>query len=253
KNIITVRVDSTRRIDIPPEGGLVDYMPFGGIYRNVRLVIVENIHIIWSFVEIIEATKKSAIIHPKYELSNLYNEDKKATIITQLIDQNNKTVITKERTLIIKTGKNTIKQEQISFPKPELWYPNHPYLYNVYTQVKIGNRICDDFNTKIGIRKFEFKDDGKFYINGESFKLRGLNRHQMFPYLGGAMPDRGQRKDAEILKYGLGVNFVRSSHYPANPSFLTRCDEIGLLVLEEIPGWQYIGDKEWKILAKKNV
>ncbi len=83
--------------------------------------------------------------------------------------------------------------------------------------------------------------------------LRGLNRHQMFPYLGGAMPDRGQRKDAEILKYDLGVNFVRSSHYPANPSFLTRCDEIGLLVLEEIPGWQYIGDEEWKNLAKKNV
>jgi len=81
--------------------------------------------------------------------------------------------------------------------------------------------------------------------------LRGLNRHQMFPYLGGAMPDRGQRKDAEILKYDLGVNFVRSSHYPANPSFLTRCDEIGLLVLEEIPGWQYIGDEEWKILAKR--
>jgi len=253
KNIITVRVDSTRRIDIPPEGGIVDYMLFGGIYRNVRLVIVENIHISWSFVEIIEATKKLVTIHPKFELNNLDNKNKEATIITQLIDQNNKTVITKETTLIIKTGKNTIRQEQISFSKPELWHPNHPYLYNVYTQIKIDNRICDDFNTKIGIRKFEFKDDGKFYINGESFKLRGLNRHQMFPYLGGAMPDRGQRKDAEILKYDLGVNFVRSSHYPANPSFLTRCDEIGLLVLEEIPGWQYIGDEEWKNLAKKNV
>ncbi|GAH41182.1 unnamed protein product, partial [marine sediment metagenome] len=114
KNIITVRVDSTRRIDIPPEGGLVDYMLFGGIYRNVRLVIVENIHIIWSFVEIIEATKKLATIHPKFELNNLDNEDKKAIIITKLMDEDNKEVITKETILIIKTGKNTIKQEQIS-------------------------------------------------------------------------------------------------------------------------------------------
>ena len=253
ENIIAVRVDSTRRTDIPPEGGVVDYMLFGGIYRNVRLVIVENIHVSWSFIEVIEASNKLAIIYPKYELNNLYNEDKKAIIITKLRDEDNKEVITKETTLIIKTGKNTIRQEQISFSKPELWHPNHPYLYNIYTQVKIDNRICDDFNTKIGIRKFEFKDDGKFYINGEPFKLRGLNRHQMFPYLGGAMPDRGQRKDAEILKYGIGLNFIRSSHYPANPSFLKRCDEIGLLVLEEIPGWQYIGDEEWKILAKKNV
>ncbi|OGD13719.1 beta-galactosidase [Candidatus Atribacteria bacterium RBG_19FT_COMBO_35_14] len=253
ENVIAVKVDSTRRIDIPPEGGVVDYMLFGGIYRNVRLVIVENIHISWSFIEVIEANKKSAIIHPKFELINLYNEDKKAIIITKLMDEDNKEVTTKETALIIKTGKNIIKQEQISFLKPELWHPNHPYLYNIYAQVKIGNRICDDSNTKIGMRKLKFKDDGKFYINGESFKLRGLNRHQMFPYLGGAMPDRGQRKDAEILKYGLGLNFVRSSHYPASPSFLDRCDEIGLLVLEEIPGWQYIGDEEWKILAKKNV
>ncbi|TFG93357.1 MAG: beta-galactosidase [Candidatus Atribacteria bacterium] len=253
KNIIAVRVDSTRRIDIPPEGGVVDYMLFGGIYRNARLVIVENIHINWSFMEVIEATKKSAIIHPKFELINLYNEDKEAIIITKLMDEDNKTVITKETALIIKTGKNIVKQEHISLLNPKLWHPNHPYLYNVYIQVKIGNRIFDDFNTKIGMRKFEFKDDGKFYINGESFKLRGLNRHQMFPYLGGAMPDRGQRKDAEILKYGLGVNFIRSSHYPASPSFLDRCDEIGLLVLEEMPGWQYIGNEEWKNIAKKNI
>ena len=253
KNVIAVKVDSTHRTDIPPEGGVVDYMLFGGIYRNVRLVIVENIHISWSFIEVIEANKKTAIIHPKFELINLYNEDKEATIITRLIDQNNKAVITKETALIIRTGKNNVKQEHISLLNPKLWHPDHPYLYNVYTQIKVGNKICDDLNTRIGIRKFEFKDDGKFYINGESFKLRGLNRHQMFPYLGGAMPDRGQRKDTEILKYGLGLNFVRSSHYPASPSFLDRCDEIGLLVLEEIPGWQYIGDEEWKILAKKNV
>lgn len=99
----------------------------------------------------------------------------------------------------------------------------------------------------------EFKEDGKFYINDKPLKLRGLNRHQMFPYLGNAMPDRGQRKDAEILKYELGLNFVRSSHYPADSSFLDKCDEIGLLVLEEIPGWQHIGNRDWQELSKRNV
>ncbi|MFN8561899.1 MAG: glycoside hydrolase family 2 TIM barrel-domain containing protein [Anaerolineae bacterium] len=97
-----------------------------------------------------------------------------------------------------------------------------------------------------------FKDDG-FYLNGEHVKLIGLDRHQMFPYIGGAAPARLQRKDADILKYELGLNIIRTSHYPQSPHFLNRCDEIGLLVLEEIPGWQFIGDNDWKALSFRDV
>ncbi|MBR2046923.1 MAG: glycoside hydrolase family 2 protein, partial [Agathobacter sp.] len=95
------------------------------------------------------------------------------------------------------------------------------------------------------------KADG-FFLNGEKFKIRGLNRHQSYPYVGYAMPESMQRNDAEILKYEIGLNAVRTSHYPQSHHFINACDEIGLLVFTEIPGWQHIGDEEWKKQACKN-
>ncbi|MNI29294.1 Beta-galactosidase [compost metagenome] len=115
------------------------------------------------------------------------------------------------------------------------------------------DEAVDQLLVRVGIRSAEFHSDGKFYLNGKPLKLRGLNRHQMYPYLGGAMCDRGQRKDADMLKVDLGLHFVRSSHYPADPSFLDRCDEIGLLVFEELPGWQFIGDDAWKTISLQHV
>ena len=106
---------------------------------------------------------------------------------------------------------------------------------------------------RFGFREIHYKNDG-LYLNGKKIKLRGLNRHQSFPYVGYAMPKSAQYKDAEILKYSLGVNTVRLSHYPQSNHFMDRCDELGILVFDEIPGWQHIGDsKEWRELAKENV
>ncbi len=92
-----------------------------------------------------------------------------------------------------------------------------------------------------------------FYLNGKKVKLRGLNRHQSYPYVGYAMPESMQRMDADILKYELGVNAVRTSHYPQSHYFIDQCDRIGLLVFMEIPGWQHIGDEAWKDQAVINV
>jgi beta-galactosidase len=104
----------------------------------------------------------------------------------------------------------------------------------------------------MGIRSLTMnKNDGKCYLNGEAIKLRGLNRHETYPYIGRAASRRLQRKDADILKYDLGCNIVRTSHYPQAPDFLDRCDEIGLLVLEEVPGWMYIGNTQWCELQKQ--
>jgi beta-galactosidase len=103
-----------------------------------------------------------------------------------------------------------------------------------------------------GFREAEFRDDG-FYLNGEKVKLIGLNRHQTYPYIGAAAPKRLQEKDADIIKYELGCNIVRTSHYPQSPHFLRRCDEIGLLVFEEIPGWQHIGDEDWQGISLRDV
>lgn len=253
QNILAVRVDSTRRTDIPPEGNVVDYLLFGGIYREVRLVVVEQLSINWSYYQIQQAQTAEGVILPQFELVNSYAETKEVRLEVSLLDQDHKQVGTSEQTLSLPPGSKTATLEEIKVKQPRLWDLVNPYLYTAIAKIYEQNSLLDQVETKIGIRSVEFKSDGKFYLNDHPLKLRGLNRHQMFPYLGNAMPARGQRKDAEILKYELGLNFVRSSHYPADPSFLDRCDEIGLLVFEEIPGWQHIGDQKWQDLAKLNL
>ena len=115
-----------------------------------------------------------------------------------------------------------------------------------------SGRVIDEDTRRVGFREATFTDHG-FSLNGKVIKLRGLDRHQTFPFVGQAMPARVQRKDADILRKNLHCNIVRTSHYPQSRHFLDRCDEIGLLVLEEIPGWQHIGDESWKQVAIDNV
>jgi beta-galactosidase len=138
-----------------------------------------------------------------------------------------------------------------------LWTLEHPRLYEMavgLSPLGDGHPDFDDVAVRFGFREAFFsKDNGKFYLNGQPLKLRGLNRHQTYPYIGAAASKRLQRKDADILKFELGCNIVRTSHYPQSPHFLERCDEIGLLVFEEIPGWQFIGDDDWKSLALRDV
>lgn len=100
-------------------------------------------------------------------------------------------------------------------------------------------------SSRLGFRQARFTPEG-FFLNGVKCKLIGLNRHQSWPYVGYAMPERIQRRDAQLLRRELGCNVVRTSHYPQSRHFLDACDELGLLVMEEIPGWQHIGDEDWK-------
>jgi beta-galactosidase len=133
-----------------------------------------------------------------------------------------------------------------------LWELDAPRLYKVRVKLHSGTGLVDQYETKIGFREASFREDG-FYLNGKHIKLRGLNRHQTFPFVGQAMPARVQRRDAQILKKEFKCNVVRTSHYPQSPHFLDACDEIGLLVFEEIPGWQHIGDQGWKDLSVRHV
>jgi beta-galactosidase len=134
----------------------------------------------------------------------------------------------------------------------ELWGIDRPKLYDVSVRLTTGGRLVDQYDTRVGFREAKFTPEG-FYLNGKHLKLRGLNRHQTFPYVGQAMPARGQKRDAWILRKELKCNIVRTSHYPQSPHFLDACDEYGLLVFEEIPGWQHIGNEDWQNLALDNV
>ena len=134
----------------------------------------------------------------------------------------------------------------------KLWDVATPNLYSVHVRLVKGAQTVDRDSRRIGFREAQFTDHG-FELNGKVIKLRGLDRHQTFPFVGQAMPARPQRRDAEILRVKLRCNIVRTSHYPQSRHFLDACDELGLLVLEEIPGWQHIGDEAWKLISIDNV
>ncbi len=158
----------------------------------------------------------------------------------------------KESRFILATGSGKQAITQSFSKKMKLWDVQEPNLYHLAVKVFIDGLLVDERKERFGFREAVFQNDG-FHLNGKKIKLRGLNRHQSFPYVGYAMPKAAQYKDAEILKQDLGVNLVRTSHYPQSRHFLDRCDELGLLVFEEIPGWQHIGNEAWQDIAVKNV
>ena len=144
----------------------------------------------------------------------------------------------------------------VSMEDVRLWDVDSPELYTVVTELFSrdgdGSPVMLDRSTvTAGFRRSEFRADG-YYLNGRRLQITGLNRHQSWPYVGYAMPESQQKLDADILKNELGVNAVRTSHYPQSQSFCQRCDELGLLVFTEIPGWQHIGDESWKKQAVRN-
>ena len=137
------------------------------------------------------------------------------------------------------------------------WSPEQPALYTVRTTLTYDGHAgrpggTHTVSTRTGFRTAVFGQDG-FYLNGGRYQIFGLNRHQLFPYLGMAAPARLQRRDAEILKHELNVNMVRCSHYPQSPHFLDACDELGIMVWEEPPGWGFVGDAAFQRQVLANV
>ena len=246
-NLLAVRVDSRESINVPPFGFVIDYMTFGGIYRDVYLDIKEPAHIADLFL----FSENLAFADRKAELVTKVTASKDATGL--FVRQSMKNKKSGEWQVLgecsIGNGMLTLRFE---LSDVEFWDTEKPTLYEIKTELMQGGTAVDEQMNLFGFRKAEFKEDG-FYLNDKKFKIRGLNRHQSYPYVGYAMPETMQKLDADILKKELGVNAVRTSHYPQSHYFLDRCDELGLLVFTEIPGWQHIGDDAWKDQAVENV
>jgi beta-galactosidase len=232
-NVIAVQLDSTERKDIPPFGNKVDYLTFGGIYREVSIRAVPQ-----TFIENVFAQPVDAMDAGRRRLLvRCFLGGVSSTAPLNL------TAELRDRDRVLKSTAATLPGSTADYhdllleglPEVALWTLNHPRLYNVRVALN-GVGIADEYNLRIGFREASFTEKG-FFLNGQHIKLRGLNRHQTYPYVGGAMPGRVQRRDAQILRHDLGCNIVRTSHYPQSTHFLDACDDVGLLVLEEIPGW----------------
>jgi len=241
ENVLTVYVDSRERKDIPPYGHLVDYLTFGGIYRDVYLNILNPVHIDNVFIK-----AKNVLENPELNCSIRLNQYQPGLKLEAILEDANGNEIA---TCLGSTNAVTTNLNFHSLPQVDLWSLDSPSLYTVNLSLFEGENLIDDCKTRFGFREAEFRPDGGFFLNGQRVKLFGLDRHQTYPYIGAAAPERLQRQDADILKYELACNVVRTSHYPQSPHFLNRCDEIGLLVFEEITGWQHIGDEDWQAIC----
>ena len=245
KNVLTVKVDSRESIDVPPFGFVIDYMTYGGIYRDVYLEVKNPVYI----SDVAVATKTN---HFTSEVTLNTTKGIEGFSLRQTITPAEKPDA--EPAAEIVTGVSNTKTLTAADAAPvQAWSLEHPFLYVLTTELLDSKKKVVDTNTvRFGFRDIRFDSTG-FYLNNKKIKLRGLNRHQSYPYVGYAMPKNIQREDADILKFELGLNEVRTSHYPQSQYFIDRCDEIGLLVFTEIPGWQHIGGKEWQDQAVENV
>jgi beta-galactosidase len=244
-NVLAVEVDSTERNDIPPFGGEIDYLTFGGIYRDVALRVVPT-----SFIENVFAKPRDVLVNNRSVNVRCFLDGKIASSAQRKL-----TVELRDGARVISKGSLNVSSAAPHYDivlnnlgAVDLWDINNPKLYQVRVTLFEGNSLTDEYETRIGFREARFTPDG-FFLNGKHLKLRGLNRHQTYPFVGQAMPERVQRRDAWILRKDFKCNTVRTSHYPQSPHFLDACDELGLLVFEEIPGWQHIGDQGWKDLS----
>lgn len=227
-NEILVEVDSREDINTPPFGKTIDYLTFGGIYREVTLLEVSN-----NYIKNLEINSSNLLDNPLIEVFT--ETDDKVEVLIEVIK--NKEVVHSEKGL---TNTNI----KLSF-KPDLWDLENPNLYHIKAITK-----DDCYEIRTGFKDVRFEVDG-FYLNDEKIKIIGLNRHQIYPYVGYAMPKSAQVNDAVMLKK-IG-NAVRTSHYPQSKHFLDACDELGLLVFTEAPGWQSIGDEVWQERYAKQV
>ncbi len=232
-NLVSIKVNSKESNDIPPFGFVIDYLTYSGIYRDVWLIETNKTYIDEVFIKTNDGLD-GIHVSLKYD-GPLDNLKLKALVNNQeyLFD--------------------CVDNIEIKIDKPILWEVNKGHLYSLKLSLINNEDVIYTNSYKFGLRKVSV-DENNILINNKKVFLRGLNRHQSFPYMGYAASESLQREDARILDEELGVNVVRTSHYPQSHYFIDECDKRGILVFTEIPGWQHISkSKFWRDTCLNNV
>ena len=247
---LTLKIDNRDNPDIPPGKAFVDldFCWYGGLYREVELRTYPAVHITDAvaagevggggvFVRTLRASETEAVVTVKIHVSNGSSVTRSTVVSVELLF--NGDVTAKGRSA--PAGGSTHAELELTVPNPHLWSPATPSLYQARVTVSdSAGKTLDVQLVRFGVRRIAFSRSGGFVINGRRLRLRGTNRHQEYPYLGYALPRAAQFRDARRIKEA-GFDYVRLSHYPQSPDFLDACDELGIVVMNAIPGWQYIG------------
>jgi beta-galactosidase len=256
-NLLSVIVDS-RCLPVPPVGAgdgpySIDFFQPGGIYRDVNLRVVPRAFLADLFALPVNVLSSQRWVDVEATIDSALATDASGTLVVELLDGSQQIAVQAAAVDLTSRGITTTRLSLTGLGPIGLWSTTSPKLYTVRATLAVPGVGSHVLTRQIGFREATFAPDG-FYLNGERLQLFGLNRHQLYPYAGMAMPARVQRKDAEILRNELNCNIVRCSHYPQSPHFLDACDELGLLVWEEAPGWHNVSTNPgWQDLVVQNV
>jgi beta-galactosidase len=265
ENVVSVRLDNRDNpVTGPKPLAQLDFNPYHGIYRNVHLVIKDPLHITdpivaakaasgGVFVTYPEVSPEAATVRVQVHVRNHGAPPRAFRVRALLRDGDGQVVADAESDPVgLDSGEDRDVLQDLRVSSPALWSPGQPNLHTLHTEVVEDGTVVDEEFTRIGIRRIEISAGG-FRINGETMFLRGTNRHQEYPYVGYALSDAAQYRDAKKMK-DAGFDYIRLSHYAHAPAFMDACDELGLVVMDCIPGWQFFNraDPEFTAIQYDN-
>ena len=265
ENCLLIRLNNQDNTEIPPGKPIkdLDFNYYSGIYRNAYLLKKGKVYITdpvtsktvnggGVLVHYSNISNSQAELHMKVEVENEGEKNQPTKLKAMLYAPDGKLVKTLTSPVKLVNAKQTAQFEEVlPIEQPELWSPEHPALYKLVVLVENNGVLVDSTSLKTGVRQIGFKPDG-FYLSGQKYMLRGTNRHQEYPYIGNALSDNAQYRDAYKIKEA-GFNFVRCSHYPPSPAFLNACDELGIFVMDSTPGWQFFGNAAFQENSLKDI
>ena len=256
-NVIAVWADNSDDPSYPPGKAqdVLDYTYFGGIYRDCWLIAHNNVFITdpnyenevaggGLFVAFGKVSDALAEVQLKIHVRNATKNPFSGQVEYMLLQPDGTEVARLSDKIQVKAGRATTVSDRMPVKQPMLWTPSTPTLYNLLVRVldKEGN-VIDGYRRRIGIRSIEFKGKDGFYLNGRPYgkPLIGANRHQDFAVVGNAVANSIHWRDAKKLK-DVGMEIIRNAHCPQDPAFMDACDELGLFVIVNTPGWQFWND-----------
>lgn len=253
-NVIAVWADNSNDPSYPPgkPQDQLDFTYFGGIYRDCWMIVHNNVFITdpnyenetaggGLFVSFGQISEKSAEVRLDAHIRNLSDKSFSGTVAYQLFDKDNRLVCQADKSFSVSKGKARKTSLTLTVENPELWEPDSPYLYQLHVLIKDkSGQTVDGYRRRIGIRSIEFKGKDGFWLNGKPYPypLIGANRHQDFAVIGNALSNSLHWRDAKKLR-DAGLRVIRNAHYPQDPAFMDACDELGLFVIVNTPGWQF--------------
>ncbi len=252
KCVVAVMTDNSDDSSYPPGKPQValDFAYHGGIYRDVWMIAKSKVAITDNidagkvagggvFVHYENITDRSADVYVNTEIRNDNPKASAVKVVNSLLDATGKRVAYATTSVVLESGTSKTIVQHFKVSRPHLWSPETPYLYKLQSRVTQGKQCLDGGVTRVGIRSFEFKGKDGFWLNGKRYhQFIGGNRHQDFAYVGNAMPNSQQWRDALRLR-NAGFTIIRTAHYPQDPAFMDACDELGLFVIVATPGWQF--------------